>query len=244
MNGSLMQVWEGFLDLLYPEGVNCCLCGDRIRRRHTYGICPDCYDSFIFIRENSCEMCGKLLDSGRLCSDCRSYVHYFDRAYSMCAYHGKVKEWIYSYKYAGRSYLAGPFGRMMADRIKEVRLDKSVDCIVPVPLHRKKLRQRGYNQSRLLADVISGRLKGEKARDVLIRERNTPPLSGLTRFQRMETMRGAFKLKNNGVVDVKNVLLIDDIYTTGTTVNQCAKVLKDNGANCVYAFTLASGMNI
>jgi ComF family protein len=158
-------------------------------------------------------------------------------------YDGKVKEWIYSFKYAGRSYLARPFGRMMAERIKEIGMDRWVDCVVPVPLHRKKQRQRGYNQSRLLADVISRELGMGKARDLLKRIRETPPLSGLTRLQRMETMEGAFYM-NGKEAAVKNVLLIDDIYTTGSTVNQCARALKEGGLVRVYVFTLASGKDI
>ena len=122
-------------------------------------------------------------------------------------------------------------------------MDRGVDCVVPVPLHRKKQRQRGYNQSRLLADVISRELGMGKARDLLKRIRETPPFSGLTRLQRMETMEGAFCI-NGRETAVKNVLLIDDIYTTGSTVNQCARVLKEGGVARVYVFTLASGKDI
>ncbi len=239
----LPVLWEGLMDLLYPEGINCYLCGDKIRGQHTYGVCPVCRKEFIFVGEKSCSMCGKQLDRAGLCSDCRSFRHYFDRAYSLCVYDGKVKEWIYSFKYAGRSYLARPFGRMMAERIKEIGMDRWVDCVVPVPLHRKKQRQRGYNQSRLLADVISRELGMGKARDLLKRIRETPPLSGLTRLQRMETMEGAFYM-NGKEAAVKNVLLIDDIYTTGSTVNQCARALKEGGLVRVYVFTLASGKDI
>lgn len=241
MKGVLPDVWEGLLDILYPEGKNCYLCGDKIRKEHTYGICRGCRESFIFIREKSCSMCGKFLASGSLCSDCRSIRHYYDRAHSLCVYDGKIKEWIYSFKYAGRSYLARPFGRMMVERIKEIGLDRAVDCIVPVPLYRKKQRQRGYNQSHLLANVISRELGLGKTLDILRRDKDTPPLSGQTRLQRMETMEGAFRIADGGAAAVKNVLLIDDIYTTGSTVNQCAKVLKEWGAAGVYVFTLASG---
>ena len=123
-------------------------------------------------------------------------------------------------------------------------MDRLVDCIVPVPLYRKKQRQRGYNQSHLLADVIGSELGMGKARDVLKRERETPPLSGQTRLQRMETMEGVFGTVNKNAANVKNVLLIDDIYTTGSTANQCTRVLKENGAARVYVFTLASGEDI
>ena len=104
----LPVLWEGLMDLLYPEGINCYLCGDKIRGQHTYGVCPVCRKDFIFVGEKSCSMCGKRLERACLCSDCRSFRHYFDRAHSLCVYDGRVKEWIYSFKYAGRSYLARP----------------------------------------------------------------------------------------------------------------------------------------
>ncbi|MFA6670688.1 MAG: ComF family protein [Bacillota bacterium] len=240
----LSEVWEGFLDLLYPEGIYCYLCGRKIHDTHTYGICPGCLGDFVLIGDKSCRMCGKHLDSGDICSDCRGFRHSFDRAYSLCVYDGRVKEWIYSFKYADRSYLARPFGRMMADRIRETGLDRETDCIVPVPLYRKKLRQRGYNQSGLLAEVIKRELDIRNAPYALQRKKNTPPLSGLSRLQRLETMEGAFELKRLRRLAVKNVLLIDDIYTTGSTVNQCARVLKAGGVARVYVFTLASGRDI
>ncbi|MGI6704567.1 MAG: ComF family protein [Clostridia bacterium] len=241
MKGVLPKVWEGFLDLLYPEGIYCYLCGEKIRTHHTYGICEGCWGEFVFIGDKSCSVCGKYLHSGDLCSDCRSFRHSFDRAYSLCVYDGKVKDWIYSFKYAGRSYLARPFGRMMADGIREAGLDRKTDCIVPVPLYRKKFRQRGYNQSGLLAETIKRELDIKASSYILQRKSNTPPLSGLSRLQRLETMEGAFEVKGVRRLAVKNVLLIDDIYTTGSTVNQCARALKNGGASRVYVFTLASG---
>lgn len=235
-------VWDSFLDLLYPEGINCYLCGDKIHGPHIYGICRACLDNFIFIDEKSCNLCGKYLHSGDLCSDCHNFWHPFERAYSLCVYDGKVKEWVYSFKYAGRSYLARPFGRMMAGRIREIGLLDRIDCIIPVPLYSKKLRQRGYNQSGLLAHVIKRELNLKSGPYMLKREKDTPPLSGLSRQQRLRTMEGAFKVIRKGnITDIKNVLLIDDIYTTGSTVNQCTRALKAAGAAKVYVFTLASG---
>jgi ComF family protein len=244
MKVLLKDIWEGFLDLLYPEGINCYLCGGKIRGQHRYGVCQSCSQSITFIGSRSCKNCGKYLAGGGLCSDCRSFSHFFDRAYSLCVYDDRAKESIYFFKYTGRSCLARPFGRMMADRIREIGLDRVVDIIVPVPLHPGKQRLRGYNQSRLLAKTIARELKGKAVMDILVRQKNTPPLSGLTRIQRAKALEGAFELKNKQELALKNILLIDDIYTTGTTVNQCSKALKEKGADKVYVFTLSSGRDI
>ncbi len=246
MKGLLPKMREGFADLLYPEGVACYLCGKKLRASHNYGICKACWDNFVFIGKNNCKKCGKYLPAPGLCKDCQNFVHSFYRAHSLCVYDDKVREWVYSFKYAGRAYLARPFGRMMAKRIKELGLSEGIDGILPVPVHRKKLKQRGYNQSELLARVIKNELNLKKVPYALQRKRDTPPLSGLTRLQRLKTLEGAFEMvKRVYRPDIKNVLLIDDIYTTGSTVNQCADILKKGaGAAKVYVFTLASGRDV
>jgi len=238
------EAWESFLDLLYPEGINCLLCGGKIRGIHIYGICQGCSGSITFIGEQSCKRCGKYLKGGGLCGDCRDFYHRFDRAYSLCVYDDRIKKGIYSFKYGGRSYLARPFGRMMADRIKKLGLDWKIEAVVPVPLHPEKQRIRGYNQSLLLAKNLAKALEGKPVLDILARERNTPALSGLTRTQRAKVLADAFKLKNKRELTLRNILLVDDIYTTGTTTDMCAGVLKREGAEKVYVFTLSSGRDV
>jgi competence protein ComFC len=239
----LNGITEGFLDLLYPDGVVCNFCGRALSGFHKYLICPDCFGSMEFIGDSSCIRCGKLLEAGTLCSDCRSVYHYYDRAFSLCVYHGAVKEWIYAFKYHNRPYLARPFALMMADRIKEIGLDGMIDAIAPVPLHRKKLRHRGYNQAAVLAAAVSGKL-GTRLVQPLVRIKDTPPLSGLKRQQRAEQLGQAFGIKHGFCCrGIKNILVIDDIYTTGTTVDQCSRLLKEWGCDKVYVFTIASGRN-
>lgn len=243
MHRVILDLWEGFLDLLYPEGIKCYMCGSKIVGVHRYGVCSGCIKEFVFIGNKSCICCGKLLETGDLCNDCRSFLHFFDRAFSLCLYDGAVKEWIYSFKYGNKPYLARPFARMMADRIKELGLDECIDTVIPVPLHRKKLRQRGYNQSRLLGHVVAREIDKRLA-EVIVRGKNTPPLSGLTRLERIQCLEGAFEIKPDKMhKGIKNVMLIDDIYTTGTTVNECARLLKDAGCERVFVFTVASGKN-
>jgi competence protein ComFC len=239
----LGYIWEGFIDHLYPDGIVCYFCGRALSGFHKYGICPDCIESIEFIGDRNCIRCGKLLEDGTLCSDCRSFYHFYDRAFSLCVYQGAVKEWIYSFKYGNRPYIARPFALMMVDRITEMGLNRMIDAIAPVPLHGKKLRTRGYNQAEVLAGAVSRGL-GIKLLRPLIRIKNTPPLSGLNRLQRIEQLEQAFVLNPHyAFYGIKNLLLIDDIYTTGTTVNQCSRLLKEGGCERIYVFTIASGRN-
>lgn len=244
MKAFVKDVLKEFLDLLYPDGINCFLCGGKLRGDHKYGICQSCIQNITFIGDRGCKGCGKHLEGGGLCSDCQRFVHSFDRAYSLCVYQGIIKDSIFLFKYGGRSYLARPFGSMMAERIKWIGLDTGFELIVPVPLHPAKLRKRGYNQSLLLAKAIAAELKDKAVLDILKRERDTPALSGLKRHERTKALEGAFNLKNRGALALKNILLIDDIYTTGTTADECARVLKDEGAGRVYVFTLSSGKDV
>ncbi len=244
MYSFIRDIREDLLGLLYPEGVKCCLCGDEIWEGHRHGICNSCISGIEFIRDRYCSRCGKLLEKGDICRDCRSFFHYFDRAYSLCVYEGKVKEWIYAFKYGNRPVIARSFGKMMADRVKQLGIRDVFDCIVPVPLHRKKLRQRGYNQAALLGRVLAVELNKKFLSSTLLRVEDTPPLSGLTRHRRTEVLEKAFEINNCFPEGIKNVLLIDDIYTTGATVSQCAKILKKYGAKRVYVFTFASGRSV
>ncbi|MBA1334015.1 MAG: ComF family protein [Firmicutes bacterium] len=244
MNSIMVNFWEDFLDLLYPDGINCYFCGEKIAGADRFGVCSDCMGKIAFIGDKSCMRCGKLLETGELCSGCRSFPYSFDRAISLCLYDGKVKEWIYAFKYGNKPYMARPFARMMAARLKELEDHSTIRAVVPIPLHVKKQRQRGYNQAHLLGRILARELKIKQV-DALVRKTNTPPLSGLTRLQRMECLEGAFEIKDANLIrGIKNVLLVDDIYTTGTTTNQCARVLKNAGCDKVYVLTLASGINL
>ncbi len=124
----------------------------------------------------------------------------------------------------------------MAER---VRLVSNVDMIMPVPLHAKRLRQRGFNQALLLAHRMSERHGLPLVYDNLIRQRSTRPQVELKGDERIKNVKGAFTLRQPGKVEEKNIILVDDVFTTGATMNECAQVLKQAGATHVTAFTLA-----
>jgi ComF family protein len=163
----------------------------------------------------------------------------FDQAVSVGQFEGPLREAIHQFKYRPCRSLGKPLGEWMVDRIKVLA---SIDMIVPVPLHARRLRQRGFNQSLLLAHRMSKRYGVPLSSDNLLRVRPTRPQVELTGDERIVNVAGAFALLRPFEIETKNIILIDDVFTTGATMNECAGVLKAAGAAQVTAFTLARAL--
>ena len=206
--------------------------------------CPACSLAPDLIAEPYCPLCGIPFGSEKttshLCADCLGSVHRFDRARATGFYQGLVREVIHRFKYGGQTFLANPLARMLIGPGKELTRLHRIDRIVPVPLHYKRLRQRGFNQASLLARGLGSLLKIPVDYSSLKRTRWTDPQIGLSRNQRAANVKGAFSLKAREKIKGKGVLLLDDVLTTGETVNQCVGVLKkDGGAREVVVLTVA-----
>ena len=192
-----------------------------------------------FFQGPSCPVCGEPYASPEadrhLCSSCENKLPSFDRAVSAGRYDGVLAEAIHLFKYAKKIGLGRPLGDLLADHLPE---DIQADVIVPVPLHPQRLRGREFNQSLVLAEVVARRRKIPNVAGALIRTVHRPPQIGLKRPERLANVRGVFA---PGPIDLSGVraLLIDDVYTTGATVGECARVLKRAGAAYVTVATLA-----
>ena len=232
---------------IYPPA--CAGCGQPLLSDRSEPFCPDCLRTLEFISEPYCPVCGvpyaKEIPNPHLCGDCLSGIHYFDRARSTGSYRGALRDVLHRFKYGGRTSLARPLAHMLiAPGIHLARLHR-IDHIIPVPLHPKRLRQRGFNQASLLARRLGSTLKISVDYASLQRSRWTEPQTGLTRRQRAANVKGAFSLKSDTKVKGKGILVVDDVLTTGETVNQCVRVLKkDGGAREVAVLTVARTVEI
>jgi ComF family protein len=150
-----------------------------------------------------------------------------------------MREVIHRFKYGGQTFLVKPLARMLIGPAKELTRLHRIDTIVPVPLHYKRLRQRGFNQASLLARGLGSLLQIPVDYSSLKRTRWTDPQIGLSRNQRAANVKGAFGLKATVKIKGRGILLLDDVLTTGETVNQCVRVLKDGGAREVVVLTVA-----
>jgi len=194
-----------------------------------------------------CSVCGERLASpflaaGERCGLCRRAAPPFAKAAAYGSYDGGLRELIHLLKYEQVSPAADLLGRMMAQAISTLAMGSEAILVVPVSLHRRKLRQRGFNQAELITRAALKQIGGERFAlkpGNLQRRRETQSQIGLTRRQRRENMRGAFAVVKPDAARGQDILIVDDVFTTGTRVSECARILRRSGASKVYVATVA-----
>lgn len=224
----LAAAGRALLDLFYPP--RCPGCG-----RVGALFCAACQARIEAPPQPACIRCGHPAAAEILCATCRSIPSHLDRIASSAIFAHPLRDAIHDLKYNNNRSIARPLGGRMATYWQEQRLN--ADLIVPVPLHRGRLAERGYNQSALLARVLGREVGVRVAEDVLERQRATQQQVSLGAADRRQNVAGAFA--GRGDVSGLNVALIDDVCTTGSTLEACAAALRANGAAGVWAFTLA-----
>lgn len=225
---------------------DCRLCHTPLVSLSLLPVCPECLEALAPIRIAQCVLCGERLAPAQLligngqCQACIEYPPNFDRAVSYGEYDSGVRELIHLLKYAGVIPAAKPLGKLLAQSIEQLRLDAEA-VVVPVPLHSSKRRERRFNQSELIARAALKHLSPhfELSHGVLVRERPTRSQVGLDREARIQNMHGAFRVSAPEQIKGRTVVVVDDVMTTGTTVSECARILKRAGAERVFAATVA-----
>ena len=244
MRAFFRAALDALASVLFPAP--CRICGDVLTTARLLPICSGCLTSLAPLRGPYCEHCGRpfgsdLADSSEthLCSACRKGVYGFDRARSYGAYSEGMARAISLLKYEKILSL----GRWFACRLEEmVRGEPEIfaaDVVVPVPLHPARRRERGYNQAEVIARPLAKKLKLPLRAYLLVRTKPRPPRLLLSRRERWESVRGAYEMRRGAKVDNLRVLLIDDVCTTGATLDSCARALKLAGAKCVIGLTVA-----
>lgn len=230
------------LDIIYPP--RCPMCGDIIIPGKGL-VCPDCAPKLPYVGEPACARCGKALEKEEkeYCFDCGRRNHFFDQGVSVWSYNEMVKNSIYRYKYRQkREYAALYIEELAKVLVKRLPYWKP-ELLLPIPVHKTRLRQRGYNQAALLADGLSRRFSIPVREDILVRRKKTRPQKELSVQERRNNLRQAFAV-NTSALTAEAVVLVDDIYTTGATVDVAAELLKKAGVSRVYFITLASGYGL
>lgn len=239
----IKKLYNSILDLLFPEEGICFCCDqydEEVKEDH---ICNDCRDKLIFINEDKCPVCGKPTYKGyssSRCSYCANKTFYFTKALAPLEFSGLIRKTIYKYKYESKPYIYKSFGEVMLRALEKENIG-NIDYIVPVPLHRARKAERGYNQAELLARHISLKLGIPLERNSLRRVKATKIQNKLARHEREQNIKDAFKIRDIRVFKDKRILLVDDIFTTGSTVNECSRILKEGGAAEVFVITIATG---
>jgi ComF family protein len=223
----------------------------QVERLMSEYLCRDCIDGLIAVESPLCSCCGMPFESrhgsDHRCGECSTSPKNFRIARAPLIYEQVFTEVIHCYKYNGKIQLARPLGELLLMAFRLFWDKDSIDVVVPVPLHIKRLRERGFNQALLLTrywQTITGQLPLDLSdlqveNDVLVRSIPTAPQSGLGRKQRAANIKGAFGLLDKAKIIDKRILLVDDVYTTGATVDECARLLVHHGAAHVDVLSLA-----
>jgi ComF family protein len=230
---------EAAVSLLYPAV--CTICRENVRAGEY--LCNRCEAKAVRIVAPFCQKCSQPFDgsitSEFTCANCTHRTIYFDAAVSAYRGRGIVREMIHEFKYGRQIHLRHLVARWLQAALDDERIRGSLfDIIVPVPLHAARQRERGFNQASLLATLLSAQTL-IPSKPVLERIRYTTTQTALDRSERMENLHNAFRLRKNADVRSLRVLLIDDVLTTGSTLSECARVLKRAGALSVHAATAA-----
>ncbi len=237
-----MNMVRRILDLILPS--SCAYCNSSVSGSGVPFFCSSCWSDFTVMTGALCPVCGRQFESpealtysaDHCCLSCKQRPPAFDQSLSVGYFEGPLREAIHQFKYRPCRALGRPLASWM---IRNIRPVSNVDCIMPVPLHITRLRQRGFNQALIIANELSNAFSIPLSYDNLIRARPTRPQVELSVRERVTNVAGAFILKKPAVCANKTVLLVDDVYTTGATMNECARVLINAGASGVNALTIA-----
>lgn len=235
----MRRFFTALLDLLLPSF--CLACDKPLGSAPELLFCPDCLKRLTFIHSPLCPCCGRvyLVAAGgdHLCGACLAAPRHFTRARALFLYEEPLKEVIHRFKYQGKTACLPSFARFAKNHPLLADLE-GVDRIVPVPLHPSRLRERGFNQALLLARALFPK-DPRIIPSLLIRSRPTEPQANFNGAARRTNLKNAFAVVGPQLLAGKKILLVDDVFTTGTTANECARVLKKAGAAEVVVLTLA-----
>jgi len=231
---------NAILDFLFPP--LCHVCRSFIPEAGALHICPSCLEGMQAVGNPLCRLCGIPFPGAgtdHLCGACLKERPSFDMARAALLYEGQCRELVHAFKYRNKTHLRRPLALLSAAGLTEFVLSREPDVIVPVPLHVRRLRSRGFNQAVLLGELLARAWRLPLARRALRRVRWTEPQISLSADQRRENVKGAFAVADRTVVAGRKVLLVDDVLTTGSTAEECSRVLKRAGATEVTVITVA-----
>jgi ComF family protein len=225
------------LDLLFPH--RCPVCDEPVRVGDGLA-CASCLPRLAYIDEPFCLKCGKKLsEPTEYCQDCTERGHLFERGFALYEY-PSIAGSVYRFKYKNRQEYAEFYGAEVCRWLgREIRA-LAPECLIPVPIHKKRLHSRGYNQAALLAQAISRRLAIPLEDKLITRVRATPPLKRLNLAERQNNLKKAFNIAQNDV-KLERVMIVDDIFTTGSTIDVMTEELKRVGVREVYFVALSIG---
>lgn len=230
------------INALFPK--RCPICLHILDPSHT--ICPTCRDKLTFIRQPSCYRCGKPLSAyeKEYCYDCKRHPKSFERGFAVMLYDKYTKFSMTQFKYHNKREFATFYAQEALCLYLDTFSSLPIQAIIPVPIHEKKKKERGYNQAELLANTLSNYLSIPALSSILVRSVYTTPQKELSPKERLSNLSQAFHVNpdfQSSCHLLKTILLVDDIYTTGATLEACTRILKKYGIQTVYTLCICIG---
>ena len=232
MKALLSDISQSVLNIVYP--IYCQGCGIKLAYNNKLYLCGGCLKNIKFNSPPFCIRCGRTLKNfdniETVCPSCVGKKFYFDRAWQSCEYDGLTKDLIHNFKYGKKIFLTDLFAYLLCDFIK-VNIDyKGIDLITSVPMSKKGLSKRGFNQASLIAEGVSKVLHIAFSKNMLKKTKDTKQQVNLKKEERFINIKDAFSAVETADIKGKKILLVDDVFTTGATADECSKVLKKAGA--------------
>lgn len=237
-------MFDFLLDIIYPR--RCPICTEIVRQNGEL-ICQECREKLFYIEGFTCLKCGKPIDveEQEYCFDCVKNKHHYTKGYGIWVYKGAIRKSLANFKYHNKREFAKFYAQELVHKYGEEISNLKVDAMVPIPIHKHKKAIRGYNQADVLARELGKILKVPVISNLLIRVKDTQPQKELNDKQRQKNLEGAFSIsekeKYKFSKKLKKILLIDDIYTTGSTIEACTNVLMQYGVEEVYFICICIG---
>lgn len=223
-----------FLNLIFPQDFKCVFCHKEVNK---FAVCDECKTTLPFIPKDTCVKCGgRVVGTETMCIDCKAEERDFEKCFCILDYDEDIRNKILKFKSRKYKNIGYAFAHLMLEKFKTI--DIAFDEIIPVPIHPHRRKQRGFNQSEILLSEIKN-FYGRVHPELLERVVDTPHQAGLNRDNRKLNLVNAFKVTDRKRVRGKTILLVDDIFTTGSTINECAKTLYKAGAYKVYGLCLS-----
>jgi len=233
---KLSKIKKYLLDLVFP--IQCLGCGES-----DLYLCPGCLKSISLVDYFVCPICRHPSANGQTCPSCQAKTKLNGLIYALNYDHPLVRQAIHAIKYSFIQDLMPTVADLLIKVLDQSCFpqDFSADLVIPIPLHRRKLAQRGFNQAELLAAILSQKYSWSLNNKILQRTKSIRSQTGLPRLKRLTNIKDIFSVKAPELIENKNIILVDDVCTTGATLEEAAKILKQNGAAKIWAITLARG---
>ncbi len=241
--GEIKEFFDKILEKLYPSDITCIFCGEEVSDGENC-LCDKCEKDAPW-NAQYCFKCGSPIYSlAKYCMSCKNIKRNFDIARAPLIYKDKVAVAIQNLKYNGKKYLSKPLAKLMKRSYQEIKnKTENIDFLIPVPLFKERQKKRGFNQSELLANELSKLINVSVMANNLIRIKNTETQTNLSFQERQDNLEGAFQIQDKSLLKGKNIVLIDDVLTTGSTVDHCAIALKKAKVKSIFVLTVATTDN-